>query len=139
MRCINGLGPIVLALTLVACGPAVAEREETCTVEGAQGVCEGAYDSIRGRHVHQVSAPSIAAGQGVEVEVQLAVDGGELRASVISPEGEETACVAKPDSPSRLMGIATMGEGEALPVVLEAVGGRRASGVTYMIAWAAAP
>lgn len=139
MRCLGALGLALLALSLLGCGPAVAGHEESCHVEGTQGRCEGAYRSIRGQHLHEVAAPSITAGQAVEVEVQIAVDGGALRASVTSPSGEESACVARPDSPESLMGIATMGEGEALPIVLEAVEGRRAVGITYMIAWAAAP
>ncbi len=139
MRRLGRLGPALLALCLLGCGPAVAGHEETCRVDGAQGVCEGAYSSIRGLHLHEVAAPSIAAGQPVEVEVQVAVDGGALRASVTSPAGEESACVARPDSPESLMAVATMGEGEVLPITLEAVERRRAVGVTYMIAWAAAP
>ena len=139
MRCLRGVGLTLLAVSLLSCAPAVAGHEETCRVEGSQGQCEGAYRSIRGRHRHEVAAPSIPAGQAVEVEVQIAVDGGALRALLTSPSGEESACIARPDSPESVMGIATMGEGERLPIVLEAVEGRRAVGVTYMIAWAAAP
>lgn len=139
MRGWRMVAPVLLALGVIGCGPAVAGHEETCQVEGAQGACEGAYGSIRGRHIHVVRAPDITAGQAVEVEVQLAVDGGALRASLLSPSGEESACIARRDSPESLMGIATLGEDESLPIVLEAVEGRRAVGVTYMIAWAAAP
>jgi len=139
MGWLGRLGIALLVLSLAGCGPAVVGHEETCRVEGTQGECEGAYRSIRGRHLLEVVAPSIPAGEAVEVEVQVAVDGGALRAAVTSPSGEESACVARPDSPERLMGIATMGDSERLPIVLEAVEGRRAVGVTYMVAWAVAP
>jgi hypothetical protein len=139
MRGLRALGAGLLAVGLLACGPVVSGHQETCYVDGPQGQCEGAYDSIRGRHLHQVAAPEIAPGQAVEVEVQLAVDAGALRAIITSPSGEESACIARREASDRLMGIAAMGDGEVLPIVLEAVEGRRARGVTYMIAWAAAP
>jgi hypothetical protein len=139
MGWLRGFGMTLLALWLLGCGPAVAGHEETCRVEGTQGECEGAYRSIRGRYLLEVAAPSIPVGEAVEVEVQVAVDGGALRAAVTSPSGEESACVARPDSPDRLTGIATVGDGERLPIMLEAVRGRRAVGVTYMVAWAATP
>lgn len=139
MRGWRGLIVGLLVLSLAGCGPAASGHEESCRVEGSQGQCEGAYRSVRGRYVHEVTAPAIPAGAAVEVEVQIAVDSGALRAAITSPSGEESACVARPDSPESAMGIAAMGDGERLAIVLEAVEGRRAVGVTYMIAWAMAP
>jgi len=135
---VRAFGLVVLVLGLVACGPAAKGHEATCHVEGPQGVCEGRFESIRGAYVHAVEAPEIAPGQAVEVELQIAVDRGTLRAAFASPTGEESACEARQDVPERVLGLATMSDGGRLPVTLEALQGK-ALGVTYMIAWAAAP
>lgn len=138
VRGVHGFILPFLALCLLGCGPAATGHEETCSVEGTQGMCEGYFRSVRGEYGYAIAAPGIAPGQAVEVEVQIAVDRGALQVAFTSPSGEESACVARKDAPESVMGIATMGDGERLLLTLEAVGGN-ASGVTYMVAWAAAP
>jgi hypothetical protein len=126
---------LVLILALVACEGAtsgsVVGSSSSCRQVGGGGTCQGRYRTLRGSYGEDVEHEGISSSDQIQVQVDVEVEGGSVRASVETPDGERPSVTAAPGTPARLLALAK-GEMDGFEVRFEAVDGE-ASGVSYTI------
>ena len=127
----------LIAALLIACqggtSGSVVGSSERCSHNPASGTCEGSYRKLSGTYSKNVENDRIFIGMDIPVEVRVTVEGGAVRVSVESPDGEVTSATAEPGQPATLTGVAK-GAGGRFIVRFEAVEGQ-ATGVSYEIAY----
>lgn len=124
-----------LVLVLVACeggtSGSVIGSSSSCRHGGQGGSCEGRYRTLRGTYGQDIDVEGLSSFDEVQVEVEVAVDSGDVRVSIETPDGDRPTEDARPGQPARLLGVAS-GETDGFEVRFEAVDGE-ASGVSYTI------
>jgi hypothetical protein len=129
------LPALILVLVLVACeggtSGSVIGSSSSCRQGGGSGTCQGRYRTLRGTYGEDIEDESISSFDEVQVKVDVSVEGGSVRVSIETRDGERPGALAEPGQPATLIGLAT-GEMDGFEVRFEAVDGE-ASGVSYTI------
>lgn len=109
---------IALIASGLACGTGVGQF---CRWVNQSGTCEVSYDRLSGAQTRAVAVD--LPGQGLPVEVTLAVESGSARVSFPALDGSTIGAEASAGNPVSFTGVVAVSPAGEVSITVEAVGG----------------
>ncbi len=135
MKSLNIILLSSIIITFAACDGTGHGRSENCNGSSVSGTCEGSYTKIKGKYTHRIDNILLAAGDKVEIDVELRVQQGAISVELEDEAGGVISEIAKPGENVKLNGFGTIDGFESAPVILRVNEDEEAKGVKYVISW----